>query len=49
MSGASLAEAGHVLGHKSAQMTKKHAYMADRHIRGVVVAMNEQIFKVRKQ
>ena len=33
MNGASLAEVGEVLGHKSVQMTKRYAHMADSHPR----------------
>ena len=44
MNGASLAEVGEVLGHKSVQMTKRYAHMADSHLRDIVAAMNEKVF-----
>jgi integrase len=45
MRGASLAEVGEVLGHKSVQMTKRYAHFMEGHSRRIVTAMNEQIFK----
>jgi site-specific recombinase XerD len=44
MGGATLAEVGEVLGHKSVQMTKRYAHLADEHTKRVVKAMNERIF-----
>lgn len=49
MAGASLSEVGDVLGHKSVQMTKRYAHLADGHTKRVVTVMNAQIFKPRNQ
>ena len=44
MNGASLAEIGEILGHKSFEMTKRYAHLSESHTRGVVERMNEAIF-----
>ena len=45
MNGATLPEIGDLLGHKSVQMTKRYAHLAQGHTRRIVAEMNEQIFK----
>lgn len=45
MNGASLAEVGDVLGHRTVQMTKRYAHLVDGHSKRIVTAMNEKIFK----
>jgi integrase len=47
MNGATLAEVGDVLGHKTVQMTKRFAHLADGHSRRIIVSMNERIFGQR--
>ncbi len=42
--GASLAEIGAILGHKSATMTKRYTHFAETHLRGVVEKMNARAF-----
>jgi integrase len=44
MTGASLAEIGEVLGHKTVQMTKRYAHLMDGQTKRIVSAMNERIF-----
>jgi integrase len=44
MNGASLAEIGEILGHKSFEMTKRYAHLSDNHARSIVERMNEAIF-----
>ncbi len=44
MNGASLAEIGEILGHKSFEMTKRYAHLSESHTRGVVERMNAAIF-----
>jgi integrase len=44
MNGASLAEIGEILGHKSFEMTKRYAHLSDNHTRNVVERMNQAIF-----
>jgi integrase len=44
MNGASLAEVGAVLGHKTVQMTKRYTHLADGHTKRAVEAMNKKIF-----
>jgi len=44
MGGASLAEVGEILGHKSAAVTKRYAHLSDSHVSNVVARMNEKIF-----
>jgi integrase len=44
MNGASLPEVGDLLGHKTAQMTRRYAHFAQGHTRRIVAAMNDQIF-----
>jgi hypothetical protein len=45
MNGASLAEIGEILGHKT-DITKRYAHLSDSHTRGVVERMNQAIFGV---
>jgi site-specific recombinase XerD len=42
--GASLAEIGAIIGHKSAAMTKRYSHFAHSHLGDVVAAMNTRIF-----
>jgi integrase len=44
MNGASLAEVGDLLGHKTVQMTMRYAHFMDGHSKRIVTAMNDQIF-----
>lgn len=44
MSGASLAEVGDLLGHKTVQMTKRYAHIAEGHTRAIMQTMNDKIF-----
>jgi site-specific recombinase XerD len=44
MNGASLAEIGEILGHKTFEMTKRYAHLSEAHTRGVIERMNEKIF-----
>jgi site-specific recombinase XerD len=44
MNGASLAEIGEILGHKSFEITKRYAHLSESHTRSVVERMNEAIF-----
>lgn len=44
MNGATLAEVGVVLGHKSVQMTRRYTHLADDHTHRIVQAMNDKIF-----
>jgi integrase len=44
MNGASLAEIGEILGHKTPQMTKRYAHLSESHSRSVVARMNQAIF-----
>jgi integrase len=44
MNGASLAEIGEVLGHKTLQMTKRYAHLSESHTRSVVAKMNAAVF-----
>lgn len=43
--GASLPEIGAVLGHKSAEMTKRYSHFAHAHLQDVVATMNERVFR----
>jgi integrase len=47
--GASLPVIGAVLGHKSPAMTKRYSHFANSHLRDVVAAMNERIFRTSEQ
>jgi integrase len=44
MTGASFAEIGDVLGHKTVQMTKRYAHLMDGQTKRIVAAMNERVF-----
>src|SRR5215470_4569438 len=44
MNGASLAEIGEILGHRTPQMTKRYAHLSESHSRAVVARMNQAIF-----
>ena len=46
--GASLAIIGEILGHKSAVMTKRYSHFAHAHLRTVVGAMNDSVFRSNK-
>lgn len=44
MNGASLAETGEILGHRTLAMVKRYAHFCDSHTAGVLARMNEKIF-----
>lgn len=44
MGGASLAEVGEILGHKTLAMVKRYAHLSDGHVSNVVASMNQKIF-----
>jgi integrase len=44
MNGASLAEIGEILGHRTPQMTKRYAHLSESYSRSVVARMNQAIF-----
>lgn len=44
MNGASLAEVGEILGHKTLAMVKRYAHLSDGHVSNVVASMNAKIF-----
>lgn len=44
MSGASLAEIGEILGHKTLQMVKRYSHLSESHTANVVARMNSRIF-----
>ena len=44
MSGASLIDIAHILGHKSLQVTQRYAHLSEDHTHGVVEKMNRAIF-----
>lgn len=44
MNGATLAEIGAVLGHKTSEMVKRYAHLSEAHTADVVARMNEKIF-----
>jgi integrase len=43
MSGASLLEIAHILGHKSLEMVKRYAHLTDNHTSAIVAKMNEKL------
>jgi integrase len=45
MNGASLLEIAEILGHKTLQMVKRYAHLADSHTAQVVERMNQAVFK----
>ncbi len=48
MNGASTSEIAEVLGHKTLQMVKRYAHLAESHTSKVVESMNDKIFKDKK-
>ncbi len=43
MSGASLVEISHIMGHKSLEMVKRYAHLTESHTADIVKKMNESV------
>lgn len=48
MEGASLLEIGHILGHRTTQMTRRYAHLTESHTRIAINRLDERLFKVNE-